>query len=99
MIFLDSKSRDLRMKAVGVSYAWSESTSQMKAVNLKHAWRWPIAVAWTKGGCTLVDASQDEEALQKSSLVSREGLPFSPGKFEISAYQRSALFCGFPRLP
>jgi len=77
----------------------SELTSQMKAVNLKHAWRWPIAVAWTKGGCTLVDASQDEEALQKSSLVSREGLPLSPGKFEISAYQRSALFCGFPRLP
>jgi hypothetical protein len=85
MIFLDSNSRDLRLKADGDSESrmrGSESTSQMKAVNLKHARRWPTAVAWTKGGFTLVDASQDEEALQKSSrefedtprLVSREGL-------------------------
>jgi hypothetical protein len=45
-----------------------------------HGWRWPTAVAWTKGGCTLVDASQDEEALQKSSRNSTVRLGWSPGK-------------------
>jgi len=58
----------------------SESTSQMKAVNLKYAWRWPTAVAWTKGGCTLVDASERRSASEVLEEFEDTPRLVSPGR-------------------
>jgi hypothetical protein len=75
-----------------------ESTSQMKAVRFEAC----MAVAncscvdkrWLHACRRLSERRSASEVTKEFDdtprLVSREGLPFSPGKIEISAYQRSA---------